>query len=106
MVYLRNIFLAREVCRPHPNPDQSPFLSHRKTFDTGKCGNAFLRGGFNAGTGAIKGQAVVAAFHMIALQTPHGQWQLSVGTGILQSHGHTTPVSIKHHGLRKQGHGF
>ena len=56
MVYLRNVFMACHVCRPHPNPDESPFFSHWEAFDAGKCGNAFLSRGFNAGTGAVKGQ--------------------------------------------------
>ena len=106
MVYLRNVFMACHVCRPHPNPDESPFFSHWEAFDAGKCGNAFLSRGFTAGTGAVKGQAVVATLNMIALQTPHGQRQLSVGAGIFQSHRYPTRISIKHDGLRKQCHGL
>ena len=74
--------------------------------DARKSRNALLCWRIHTDAKAVKSQSVVAAFHMIALQAPHGQGQFAMGAGVLQGHRHTLAVSVQDNRLRQQGQGF
>ena len=80
----------------HPDPQQT--IALLQWIGAHLCAAGWLVHArrFDAGARAVKGQAVVAAFELVVMQTAHGQRQLAVRAGIFQGHHAAILAAIEH----------
>ena len=77
----------------HPYPEQSVTFGDRIRTNACNMRYLFSTGHARAGSGAVKSQAVIAAFDCVALDAAHGQRQLAVRACVFKrGHGTIRPA--------------
>ncbi len=104
--HLENVLRVGLVRLAHPDPEQAVALMDGVGTHLGDMGNTLCTRDARAGARTVEGQAVIAAFHVVALDTAHGERQLAMGTGILQRGGLTILQAVKNDLFAEDGDGL
>ena len=106
ILHLENVLRVGLFRLAHPYPEQAVALVNGVGAHLGDMGNTLCTRNAGAGARTVEGQAVIAAFHVVALDAAHGERQLAMGTGIFERGRASVLLAVKHDVYTEDGDGL